>query len=51
MHFAAIVAPNSDTAFMISLVWTCVCVLFASFFNRFSEVREPACHIQVLLVS
>ena len=39
LHCCAMLAPNQDTAFMISLVWTTVQLLFSTFFISFNEVR------------
>jgi hypothetical protein len=42
LHCSAILAPNQDTAFMLSLVWTTLQMLLASFFISFAEVGLPA---------
>jgi hypothetical protein len=39
LHACAIAAPNQDTAFMMSIVWTTVQMLVSTFFVNFSEVR------------
>jgi hypothetical protein len=38
LHACAIAAPNQDTAFMMSIVWTTVQMLVSTFFVNFSEV-------------
>ncbi|KAF8066171.1 abcG22 [Scenedesmus sp. PABB004] len=38
LHACAIFAPNQDTAFMLSIVWTTVQMLVSTFFVNFSEV-------------
>lgn len=42
LHACAIFAPNQDTAFMMSIVWTTVQMLVSTFFVNFSEVRVGA---------
>jgi hypothetical protein len=38
MHFCAVIAPTQDVAFMISIAWTCIQLLFNNFFITFKEV-------------
>ena len=38
MHLCAVVAPTQDVAFMYSIAWTCVQLLFNNFFITFKEV-------------
>eukprot|EP00775_Hariotina_reticulata_P005626 gene5626-5865_t len=38
LHAAAMVAPNQDTAFMLSIIWTTIQILASSFFVSFNEV-------------
>jgi len=38
LHLCAMLAPNQDTAFMLSLVWTTLQMLLSNFFISFSEV-------------
>lgn len=33
-------APNQDTAFMMSIIWTTIQMLVSSFFVSFNEVRQ-----------
>lgn len=42
LHACAIAAPNQDTAFMMSIVWTTVQMLVSTFFVNFSEVGGGA---------
>lgn len=39
MHGCAILAPNQDAAFMLSICWTAVQLLMSNFFITFSSVR------------
>jgi ATP-binding cassette, subfamily G (WHITE), member 2 len=38
LHFCAILAPNQDAAFMLSILWTTVQLLMSSFFINFADV-------------
>jgi hypothetical protein len=38
LHLCAVVAPNHDTTFSMSIVWTAVQLLCSSFFLNFSQV-------------
>lgn len=39
MHGCAILAPNQDAAFMLSICWTAIQLLFSNFFITFSSVQ------------
>uniref|UniRef100_A0A383VRM2 ABC transporter domain-containing protein n=1 Tax=Tetradesmus obliquus TaxID=3088 RepID=A0A383VRM2_TETOB len=39
LHCCAIVAPNQDVAFMLSIVWTAIQLFFSNYFIMFSEVE------------
>lgn len=38
LHCCAILAPNQDVAFMLSIVWTAIQLLMSNFFITFTEV-------------
>lgn len=38
LHCAAILAPNQDAAFMLSILWTAIQLLMSNFFITFTEV-------------
>lgn len=38
LHLCAVVAPNHDTTFSMSIVWTAIQLLCSSFFLNFSQV-------------
>jgi hypothetical protein len=41
LHFCAVVAPNQDAAFMLSIIWTTIQMLLSGFYMNFSEVQTP----------
>lgn len=43
LHLCAVVAPNHDTTFSLSIVWTAVQMLASSFFLNFNLVRVWLC--------
>ncbi len=42
LHCCAILAPNQDVAFMLSIVWTAIQLLMSNFFITFTEVCTAA---------
>jgi len=38
LHCSAILAPNQDAAFMLSILWTAIQLLMSNFFITFTEV-------------
>jgi hypothetical protein len=38
LHASAIIAPNQDVAFMLSILWTTIQLLLSGFFVRFIDV-------------
>ena len=48
LHCCAILAPNQDVAFMLSILWTTIQLLLSGFFVNFPEVRAwsvPLCAV------
>jgi hypothetical protein len=41
LHLCATVCPNQDTAFIGSVMWTCLQVIYSSFMISFDQVRLP----------
>jgi hypothetical protein len=39
LHCCAVIAPNQDVAFMLSILWTTIQLLLSGFFVNFHEVR------------
>jgi hypothetical protein len=39
LHACAVIAPNQDVAFMLSILWTTIQLLLSGFFVNFPEVR------------
>jgi hypothetical protein len=39
LHCCAVIAPNQDVAFMLSILWTTIQLLLSGFFVNFPEVR------------
>jgi hypothetical protein len=40
LHCCAILAPNQDVAFMLSIVWTAIQLFFSNYFIIFTEVEQ-----------
>jgi hypothetical protein len=38
LHCCAVIAPNQDVAFMLSILWTTIQLLLSGFFVNFPEV-------------
>ena len=48
LHGCAVIAPNQDVAFMLSILWTTIQLLLSGFFVNFPEVRAwsvPLCAV------
>ena len=43
LHCCAVIAPNQDVAFMLSILWTTIQLLLSGFFVNFPEVRFDQC--------
>lgn len=50
LHCSAVIAPNQDVAFMISIFWTAIQLLLSGFFVNFNEVRGHLMHYPILSI-
>ena len=48
LHCCAVIAPNQDVAFMLSILWTTIQLLLSGFFVNFPDVRRRSLFLVVV---